>query len=122
MAQTVESVATAPTYRDELDELRCHDNEWLRAERTRVVVEQRRLKVREVAITKVLDERDALDPVPDGSVSTRTAKATIDVARALDSVPAIAQVAHDGELSFEQLEQVVRLATSDTDQEWARRA
>ena len=48
------------TYQAMVDELRCHPNEWLREERSRVVIEQRRLRVREVAITKVLDERDAL--------------------------------------------------------------
>src|SRR5574341_20549 len=109
------------TYRDIVDELRCHPSEWLREERSRVVGEQRRLKVRELAITKVLDERDARDPMPEASVPASTAKATVEVARALESTPALADAAVTGVLSWEQLEPLTRIATSETDQEWARR-
>ena len=79
------------TFQDQLDELRCHPNDWLRGERVRVVGEQRRLKVRELAITKVLDEREARDPMPDASVPAHVAKATVEVARALESRPALAR-------------------------------
>ena len=48
-------------YRDELDELRCRPTEWLRARRVELVREQRRLRVEELAVTRVLDERGALD-------------------------------------------------------------
>jgi hypothetical protein len=109
------------SYRGMLDELRCHPNEWLRAERVRVVGEQRRLKVRELAITKVLDERDARDPMPEASVPASTAKATVEVARALESTPALADAAASGALSWEQLEPLTRIATPETDQEWAAR-
>jgi len=109
------------TYHEMVDELRCHPNEWLREERSRVVGEQRRLKLRELAITKVLDERDARDPMPDASVPASQAKATVEVARALESRPALAQAATEGALSFEQLEPLTRIATSETDAEWARR-
>jgi hypothetical protein len=105
-----------------LDDLRCRDTSWLRDERDRVVVEQRRLRVRELAITRVLDERDALSAMPDGSVSTRTQRATVEVARALESLPAVADAAAAGEMSWEQLEPVSRLATPETDREWANRA
>ena len=103
------------TFRDQLDELRCHDTSWLRQERTRVVTDQRRLKVRELALTKVLDERATLDPMPDASVPAHTAKATVEVARALESLPALADAAATGELSWEQLEPLTRIATPETD-------
>jgi hypothetical protein len=109
------------TYRDQVDELRCHPNEWLREERSRVRSEQRRLKVRELAITKVLDERHALEPMPDASVPASQTKANVEVARALETRPALAQAAADGTLSFEQLEPLTRIATAETDAEWAAR-
>ena len=109
------------TYQAMVDELRCHPNEWLREERSRVVIEQRRLRVREVAITKVLDERDARDPMPEASVPASTAKATVEVARALESTPALADAAAEAALSWEQLEPLTRLATPETDAEWAQR-
>jgi hypothetical protein len=109
------------TYQDLVDELRCHPNEWLRAERSRVVGEQRRLRLREVAITTVLDERDARDPMPDASVPMSTQKATVEVARALVSTPALADAACAGRLSWEQLEPLTRIATPETDAEWAQR-
>jgi hypothetical protein len=111
----------ATTYQEMVDELRCHPSEWLRQERSRVVVEQRRLRVREVAITKVLDERDARDPMPEVSVPASSAKSMVEVARALDSIPLLADAAAAGELSFEQLEPLTRLATPETDAEWAKR-
>jgi hypothetical protein len=109
------------TFRDQLDELRCHETSWLRQERARVITDQRRLKVRELALTKVLDERDALDPMPDASIPAHTAKATVEVARSLESLPALADRAVTGELSWEQLEPLTRIATPETDREWARR-
>jgi len=47
--------------RDQLDELRCRPTEWLRARRVELVREERRLRVERLAVTRVLDERDALD-------------------------------------------------------------
>jgi hypothetical protein len=116
-----QEVTAVESFQDQLDELRCHPNDWLRAERVRVVGAQRRLKVRELAITKVLDERDARDPMPDASVPASTAKATVEVARALESRPALAQAAAEGALSWEQLEPLTRIATAETDAEWAAR-
>ena len=109
-------------YGVELEELRRHRTEWLRAERTRVVTEQRRLHVRELAVTRVLDERGALGPLPDATVSARTAKATVDVARELESLPAIAAAAASGSVSWDQLQPLVEIATPDSDREWAARA
>src|SRR5574341_1954353 len=109
------------TYQEMVDELRCHPNEWLRGERSRVVSEQRQLRLREIAITGVLDERDALDPMPEIAVPTTTARAAVEVARALQTRPALAEAAATGALSWEQLEPLTRIATSETDAEWAAR-
>jgi hypothetical protein len=123
VASSVEDAGQEPeSYREALDALRCHETSWLRTERSRVVVEQRRLKARELAITKVLDERRALDVMPDPTVSTRTRRQTLEVARALESTPALADVVWRGELSWEQTEPASRVATPETDAEWARRA
>jgi hypothetical protein len=46
----------------------------------------------------------------------------VETARALESLPAIADVAFEGGLSDEQLSSVVQLADEESDQEWARRA
>jgi hypothetical protein len=112
---------TVASYQELVDELRCHPNEWLREERSRVVCEQRRLRVREIAIIAVLDERDARDPMPDVSVPMSTQKAMVEVARALASMPALADAACAGRLSWEQFEPLTRIATPETDEEWAAR-
>ena len=54
-------------------------------------------------------------------VRTRTARVEVDVARGLEALPAIAAAAEAGELSFDQLEHLVVLATPATDAEWAKR-
>jgi Domain of unknown function (DUF222)/HNH endonuclease len=110
-------------YRDQLDELRCRPNEWLRARRVELVREERRLRVERLAVTRVLDERDALDEnlaAHDG-VSERTARETKETARALERLPHVAQAAHTGALSGEQLGHVAQLADASTDAEWAER-
>jgi hypothetical protein len=112
---------TAVTYQEMVDGFRCHETSWIRARREAVRVEQRRLKAEELALTRVLDEREQLDAMPDASVPYSTAKATVETARALESTPALANAAANGELSWEQLEPLSRLATPETDQEWATR-
>jgi hypothetical protein len=109
---------------DELDELRCRDTIWLRARRAELVRIQRQARAEELAIVGVLDERGALDSDVAGSmgVSARVERDTLDTARALGSLPAIAAVARDGRLSDEQLVAVAQLADSSTDREWAERA
>jgi hypothetical protein len=109
------------TYQDLVDGFRGHETSWVRSRRDEVRREQRRLKVEELALTRVLDERQALDPMPEVAVPTSTAKATVEVARALESTPALADAAAAGELSWEQLEPLTRLATPATDGEWAQR-
>ena len=93
------------------------------ARREGLVRDQRRLRVEELAVTRVLDERGALDETlaaRDG-VSERTARETVETARALESLPRVAAVAHAGELSAEQLGQLAALADEGSDAEWARR-
>ena len=108
---------------DRLHELRCRPTEWLVARRDELVREQRRLRVEELAVTRVLDERGALDDAMaarDG-VSERTVRETVETARALESLPHVAAAAHAGELSPEQLGHVAALADESSDAEWARR-
>jgi hypothetical protein len=111
----------APDPEGERDELRCHTTEWLRAEHGSVVHGQQRLKARELAIVAVLDERRAIpDPTP--GISARTVRDTVEVARSLVSLPAIAARVHAGDLSWDQIKPLVEVATPETDAEWAERA
>jgi hypothetical protein len=107
-----------------LDEMRAHSSEWLHAEREALVGEQRRLHTRELAITRVLDERGQIDEatVAADGVSARTARETIETARALEALPEIGDAACAGALSIEQLAPVVQLASEADAGEWARRA
>ena len=107
-----------------LDELRCHSTEWLRIRRVELVVEQRRLRVEELAVVAVLDERGQIDDttaVTDG-VSVRAWRDTVETARALEDLPHLADAAHAGAVSPEQLVPAVRLADGASDAEWAARA
>jgi hypothetical protein len=111
-------------YGAELDELRTHTTEWLRRERESLVREQRRLRVRELAVTAVLDERGAIDDslaAADG-VSLRSVRETVATARALEELPEVAAAAYEGKLSDEQLAPTTRLADPSSDAEWAHRA
>jgi len=107
-----------------LHELRRRPTEWLTERRELVVREQRRLHVEELALTRVLDERGAFDAgvAAADRMSARAARETLETARALESLPAVAAVAYAGELSGEQLHAVVQLADETSDEEWARRA
>ncbi len=107
-----------------LDQLRRRETGWLVARRCELVREQRRLRVEELAVTRVLDERGALDvsvAAADG-VSERTVRETVETARALESLPEVAAAAYAGTLSGEQLGAVAQLADEASDAEWARRA
>ena len=55
-------------------------------------------------------------------MSGRVERETLDTARALESLPAIARAAAEGRLSDEQLTAVTQLADETTDAEWAERA
>ena len=106
-----------------VDELRTHSTEWLRRERERLLVEQRNLRTREMAVLRVLDERGQVDcSMGANGESAQTVRDKVETARALESLPAVSAVAFDGGFSDEQLTQVTRLADGDTDAEWARRA
>jgi hypothetical protein len=109
---------------ERLGELRCRPTSWLVARRDELVREQRRLRVEELAVTRVLDERGALDESLAGrdGVSCRAVRETVETARALESLPHVAAAAHAGELSSEQLGAVAQLAEEESDREWARRA
>src|SRR4029453_12960927 len=48
-------------YTELVDALRCHTTDWLTGAREEAVREQRRWRVRELAIIRVLDERGAVD-------------------------------------------------------------
>jgi hypothetical protein len=91
------------------------------ARRDELARQEREARIERLSVVKVLDEREALERQPDGSVSARTAQAELDVARSLESQPAVAAAAHAGDLSWDQLQPVVELATPETDAEWARR-
>ena len=107
-----------------LEQLRGRDTDWLVAERDAVLREQRRLRWRELAILRVLDERRVVDDslaARDG-VSLRQLQRSRATAKALEALPHIAAVAEAGRLSDAQLDAVSRLADPDSDAEWARRA
>ena len=109
---------------DHLADLRCRPTVWLWARREDLVREQRRLRVEELAVTRVLDERGVLDDGLAGrdGVSVRSVRDTVETARALESLPQVAAAAYAGDLSGEQLDQVAVLADETSDAEWARRA
>ncbi len=79
--------------------------------------EQRRLRVEELAVVRVLDERGRIDDGLAGrdGVSACSACETVETARALESLPAVAAAAYAGDLSSEQLGPVVALADESTD-------
>jgi hypothetical protein len=116
-------VSAVASYQDLIDGFRCHQTSWIRDRRAEVRREQRRLELEELALTFVLDEREALHPLQDADAAVPASKqrATVEVARALESRPALAEAAAAGKLSFEQLEPLTRIATAATDAEWAAR-
>lgn len=110
-----------------LTELRCHSSEWLRARDAELEAQQRALKVEQLAVRRVLDERGQVDlneEVLRGrhNESPRTTRQNREVARQLEALPAIAAVAHAGALSWDQLKPLVEIATPETDARWAERA
>lgn len=104
-----------------VDALRCHSTKVLRAMVAEARREQQRWYLEELAATRVLDDREALDGLPDGSISVRTAKINREVARSLESLPKVAAAAWAGGLSKDQLAPVAEVATPATDAEWAVR-
>jgi hypothetical protein len=110
-------------FRDLLDELRCWETNRLHRERDRVVCEKRKLEARELALTKVLDERRALgaDLAARDGVSEATARRNLETARKLETLPAVADAALAGRFSAEQLAPTTGIADESTDAEWAER-
>jgi len=109
--------------REELDGLRCRETSWLLARHEELLGVQRRAYVEDLAVLAVLDERVALaDAAARSGVSQRAMRETVETARALEVLPEIANAAHEGVLSEEQLASVAQLADETTDREWAERA
>lgn len=104
-----------------VDALRCHSTDWLKARLLEARVEKDRWWLEELAVIRVLDDREALGPFPDASQSARTNKTNQRVARELESLPKLAAAAHNGEISKDRLEPLVELATPETDGEWSQR-
>jgi hypothetical protein len=99
------------------------------ATRDEAALAERRWRQRRILLDRVLDERgatngqDAAEWVQSrDKVSAQTARGEVEVARALESLPAIAAAAADGRVSMEQLVPLVELATPETDAEWVKRA
>ncbi len=107
-----------------LDGLRCQETAWLLARDRELEALERRVRVERLFVVRILDERGAIDEgaTARSGVSVRTVRETVECARALESLPEIAAVAHAGGLSDEQLRAVTQLADESTDAEWARRA
>jgi hypothetical protein len=111
-------------YRGRVAELACRPTAWLLERRSELVREQRRLRIEELAVTAVLDERGALDDATaarDG-VSVDTVRERVETARALEELPAVAAAAYDGSISDQQLAPLARLADAESDRDWAPRA
>ncbi len=112
------------TFNDLLFELRCWETDRLRAERDRVIVERRKLRTRELALTRVLDERDALakdQAARDGETEAQSQRKR-ETAKKLEQLPNLGNAAMNGELSDEQLEPAADLADEDSDEEITERA
>jgi hypothetical protein len=110
--------------RERADRFRRRETCWLVARRAELVAVQRQARAEELTIVAILDEREALDLAAEASagVSGRAARDTLETARALGSLPEIANAAAEGRLSEEQLAAVAQLADESTDAEWAARA
>lgn len=104
-----------------VDALRCFSLDALKAQLVEARREQERWWLEELAITRVLDDREALGPFPDATQSARTNRQNLAVARELESLPKIAEAAHAGDISKDQLAPLVELATPETDGEWSQR-
>jgi len=107
------------TFNDLLFELRCWETHRLRVERERVIVERRKLRTRELALTRVLDERDALakdQAARDGETEAQSQRKR-ETAKKLERLPNLGNAAMNGELSDEQLEPAADLADEDSDEE-----
>ena len=105
-----------------VDVLRTYSTEWLRREREQLVVQQRNLRTREMAVLAVLDERGQVDcSMGAHGESALVVREKVETARGLEVLPAIGAVAMEGGFSDEQLRSVVKVADEASDREWAQR-
>ena len=76
-----------------MNDLRCRETSWLAARREWLVREQRRLRVEELAVTSVLDERGQVDDSQTGrdGTSTRVARRMRRTAQHLRRQPHLAK-------------------------------
>jgi hypothetical protein len=106
-----------------LDELRCRSSESLHLLRVEAIAQQRWWRLRELAVTAVLDERGQVDDsmAAEDGTTTRAARRTRRTARRLAAQPHVAKAAALGKLSPEQLDRVSDLAGDDpeADRWWA---
>ena len=112
------------TFRDRVDEYLCWEADRLAAARDAKIRHIRSEEVDLLAMTRALDERRALavDQAARDGVSDATVRRQVETARALESLPALADAALAGVLSAEQLAPAVELADERSDREWAQRA
>jgi hypothetical protein len=111
-------------FRELCDELRCWDTEPLRVERERVMREQRKLRACELALTCVLDERDALakdQAARDGETESQSQRKRR-TAKKLEELPNLGRAALNGDLSQDQLDPAADLADEDSDAEITEKA
>jgi hypothetical protein len=109
------------SFRARVDELRCHGARALRVRLSEARCQEQRWRLESLAVTRALEEMNALDAIPDASVSARTAKTNREVARSLESLPQVAAAAWAGDLTWDQLQPVTEVATPATDAEWSVR-
>jgi hypothetical protein len=102
-------------------QLACHPTDVLRTRLVEARREQQRWQAEELAVLKVLDDRGAVDRMPDRKEAARTQRTKLEVARSLEDRPALAQAFHDGDVSTDQLAPLCALSTPETDTEWAQR-
>jgi hypothetical protein len=107
-----------------LVELRCRETGWLEARREWLVREQRRLRVEELAVTRVLDERGRIDDrlAQRDGVSVHDVRRTCRTAPNLERQPYVAAAAARGALSGAQLDRISDLVDPDdpaSDRRWA---
>lgn len=115
-----------------VEQLRTCDNEDLVAAHDSVRALERVVRMQRLALLAVLEERQVYRP--DGCrdmaswvaardmVHLGTARADVEVARALQSLPELAAVAGSGQLSGDQLRHLAVLVTPSTDATWAEAA
>jgi len=104
-------------FRELCEEFRRWHTERLLVERDRVIRAQWRLHTRELALTRVIDERGrfAEDQAARDGDTEANAKRKRETAKKLEELPNLGNAAMDGELSPAQLEPAADLADPETD-------